>query len=104
MNYAGVKGGGIFSRQGASPTIRNCILWGDTAFQGEGAELGIDSGAMTVIASDVQGGVGAVYQANAAILNWADNNINADPLFENAAQNNYHLRKGSPCVDTRETV
>ena len=28
MNYAGVKGGGIFSRQGAIPTIRNCILWG----------------------------------------------------------------------------
>ncbi len=50
--------------------------------------------------SDVQGGQAAIYTPDASTITWGSGNIDADPLFEDAAQGNYHLRKGSPCVDT----
>ena len=44
-------------------------------------------------------GQSAIYKPDASTITWGSGNIDADPLFEDAAQGNYHLRKGSPCVD-----
>ena len=48
----------------------------------------------------MQGGQAAIYTPDASPITWGAGNIDADPLFEEVAQGNYHLRKGSPCVDT----
>lgn len=64
-------------------TVRNSILWGNGwAIAGEGASL------TQVRYSDVEGGfLGA-------------GNIDADPQFMDPDMVDYHLRLGSPCVDS----
>ena len=59
--------------------VTNCIFWGNNA--------GGIEGPATVTYSDVQGGYSG------------DGNINADPLFVDPANNNYHLMPDSPCSD-----
>ena len=88
-NQAARYGGGIYNWR-SSPTLTNCILWGDTA--GGLPEEIFNSGSGStpvVIYSDIQGddpypGTG---------------NINADPLFVDAANGDYHLGPCSPCID-----
>jgi predicted outer membrane repeat protein len=64
-------------------TINNCILWGDT---GSGWE--ITAAPVSVTYSNVQGGYTGT------------GNIDADPLFVNAAGSDFHLQATSPCIDT----
>jgi parallel beta-helix repeat protein len=85
-NSANYGGGMINSFAGTSPTIANCILWGNTATYGSQIRNNA-SGTTTVSFSDVQGG-------------WpGQGNINADPLFVNAAAGDLHLLPDSPCIN-----
>jgi len=59
-------------------TLRNCIIWGhDTEIVGSAS----------VTYTDVQGGYSG------------QGNINADPLFVDAAEDDYHLSLDSPAID-----
>jgi hypothetical protein len=79
-NAADSRGGGIFN-DNSSPILTNCILWGDTPEE-------INGGTSVITYCDVQDG-------------WpGEGNINANPLFVDAANADYHLQAGSPCVDT----
>ena len=62
-----------------SATVASCIVRGNTPSQVSSS---------TVRYSNVQGGVGGI------------GNINSDPLFWNAATDDYHLRPGSPCINS----
>jgi len=79
-NSAGYNGGGMANSYG-SPTVTNCILWGDT-----GGEIYNDASTPTVTYSNVQGGYAGT------------GNIDADPLFV-GAPSDLHLGAGSPCID-----
>lgn len=108
MGWAG--GGGVLNQAGAAPvlinclfksnnecamanlgygeashaTAVNCIFWGDIP-----SEIYNSSGSATITYSDVQGGYTGT------------GNINADPLFLNAAGGDFRfISSGSPCVDT----
>jgi hypothetical protein len=84
-NTATTQAGGGFYAGYSTPsiTVYNCIFWGNTAATG-GNEI---DGILTVEYSDIQGG-------------WTGTgNIDADPLFVNAAGGDYHLKVGSPCID-----
>jgi len=62
--------------------VTNCILW-----DGANEILNNDNSAIRITYSDVQGG-------------WSGaSNINADPLFGDPANGDYHLVAGSPCID-----
>ena len=69
--------------------LSNCIVWGNTPNQIEE-----DSGAVTttVTYSDVQGGYAG------------EGNIDADPLFVDPINDDYHLSPGSPCIDAADNT
>ena len=78
------QGGGMYNQAYPSPDITNSIMWGDTP--DEFASDGYASPNVTY--SDVQGGFAGV------------GNIDADPLFVDPANNDFHLSAESPAIDT----
>jgi hypothetical protein len=72
----------MFNSQ-SSPTLTNCILWGN------GEEIFNDETSTALVTyCDVQGGYGGV------------GNISLEPTFADPANGNFHLLQGSPCIDT----
>ena len=78
-------GGGIFSGNISSPTITNCILWGDLP-----DEIYSTESDPAVSYCDVQDGYPT-----------GEGNIDVDPLFADAV---YHLSADSPCIDAGSYV
>ncbi|HVP12518.1 MAG TPA: right-handed parallel beta-helix repeat-containing protein [Phycisphaerae bacterium] len=89
-------GGGVYCDSG-TPTLTNCILWGNAAQTGKQAYLDYSSGLVTISYCNIQGGQAGVY-AYAGRLNWGSGNIDADPSF--ALAEDYHLLANSLCIDT----
>jgi predicted outer membrane repeat protein len=75
--------GGIWCYD-SGPTIKNCILWGNSGEE-------ISGGNPVITYSDIQGGWGG------------EGNIDEDPLFFDPSNGDYHLQLISPCVDTGDT-
>jgi len=93
-NTAG-DGGGIRCWLNSSPTVSNCILWGNTASNGE--QIAINTHAegpssLAVRYSDVQGGQAVAYVEEGCALIWGAGNIDADPLFADPDNGDYHLK------------
>ena len=49
--------------------------------------------------SDIQGGEAGIVTNNNGTVNWLAGNIDTDPLFVDAGNNNYYLLYTSPCID-----
>ena len=80
-NTAVSSGGGLYNFL-SEPILTNCILWGN------GSQI-VGSAAVATYC-DIQGGYGDP----------CDHNIDADPLFVDAAGGDLHLQADSPCIDT----
>lgn len=86
-NKATLGDGGAIHDELGTTTIRNSILWGNTAL-GNGAQIYNRSDSTTTVAkSDVQGGFTGT------------GNINSDPLFQAPGSDDYRIQTGSPCKD-----
>lgn len=99
-NTAANCGGGILGSD-SETLITNTILWGNSAPTGPEAYLSwsVFSNSITISNSDVQGGQSSVYVDPNSTLNWGLGMIDADPLFVDEANGDYHLVYDSPCRD-----
>lgn len=94
--------GGIYCCKWLNVTLVNTIVWGNDAPQGSQIAM-VDvmgrSATLTVSYCDIEGGETGVYVDPVHTLVWMDGNIDADPLFVDPENGDYHLQAGSPCID-----
>jgi hypothetical protein len=100
-NTASNSAGAIYGYESSNLTINNCILWGNTAEYASEVLVG-NSGAGTSIQisyCDIENPDENVVHEPGGTVNWGEGNIDADPLFVDAAAGDYHLLEESPCID-----
>lgn len=100
----GSYGGGAFIASG-SAMFRACTIVDNTLATGNQAGGGV-YGQASLVDCIVRGNTanqleqpGSVTYSNIADSQPGIGNINADPLFWDAPNGDYHLRSGSPCID-----
>ena len=100
----GVACSGIFFYQDCSPKLNNCIVYGNypgsTAGNPDTVQMWLwtfDGYAPAFRNCLIEGGT--KYIRGAELLEVFDDIIDADPLFVDAEQRDYHLSENSPCRD-----
>jgi hypothetical protein len=104
--------GGIYCYESSNITLNNTILWADTAMYASEVLVG-NSGtfaaSLRVTYSDIQDPNENVICESGCTINWGQGNMDVDPCFGKLGDLNttktrtggdYHLRRGSPCIDT----
>jgi hypothetical protein len=86
-NAADDSGGGIYCMANSNPVVSNCVVWGNTPDQ-----ILADDGVPDVTYNDIQFGYAGT------------GNIDADPLFADPGNSDFHLMAGSPCIDAADNT
>ena len=95
-NFFGYQGG-VGLANGATVRVKNCIVWGNGGSQIDAYSCPYNSDTTAEVAySCIQGGVA---KENVAVLNSGAGNISGNPNFIDAANGDYRLAAGSPCID-----
>ncbi len=100
-NTASNQGGGLYCWGASDVFLTNTIFWGNSAPDGKEIWIGKTASPSTldIAHSDVEGGQASVYVDPGCTLNWGAGMIDDDPLFVDAAGNDFHLTLPSPCRD-----
>lgn len=99
QNTALKHGGGIRT-EGTTIEIANSIFWGNNAASGKeiSAGRGYGAGSHLVLGfSDIDGWGASVHVGDGSTADFRPGNINADPLFVDAATGDFHIPFDSPC-------
>ncbi|MHC4143270.1 MAG: right-handed parallel beta-helix repeat-containing protein [Planctomycetota bacterium] len=114
-NSAADNAGGMVCDFGCSGSVTNSIVLGNTAPIAPDISL-ISGSTLDITYSDVAGGKAEVNLEGKSILNWGQGNIDADPLFADPNNDDFHLKSeagrwdltsqiwvlddvSSPCID-----
>ncbi len=91
-------GGGVFL-DNSDISVSNSILWDNLADYGPELFL-TNISSLTITYSDIHGGTAEAHIENNSTLTWGAGTIEAEPLFENVSNQDYHLQPCSPCIDS----
>jgi len=106
-NTAADEGGGIYCYDNSNPLLINSILWNDTPQEVYFSQGGVPNSIM-ISYTDIEGGEAGIVTNNNGTINWLEGNIDADPLFVDPLNGDYHLswanfpipdETKSPCID-----
>jgi len=97
-------GGGLYCASDSKTLVLNTILWNNSASMGPEISVkefgGWPPATLNIGHSDVKGGQASVYVDPSCTLNWGPGMIDADPLFCDESNRDFHIRFDSPCRDT----
>ena len=88
-NFGGVNGGGIYAGIGDRPAILNTILYSNTIGNNLPSQVYSAEELLFINYCNIEGG-----------WEWGYGNIDADPLFVDPENGDFHLQAGSPCIDS----
>ncbi len=90
--------GGMLCKSASQPTLSNSIFWNNTPEEIVFSD-DLDANGIRVYFSDITGGENGIITNFNGNVTWNEGNINDNPMFFNAQENDYCLRENSPCVD-----
>jgi parallel beta-helix repeat protein len=96
-NNSAKVGGAIGHSNESSPKLVNCILWNNIA--AKGPQVSLEYSSVTVKYCNFKDGSPGIYVDQNSSVAWDISNIDAKPLFVDAANDDYRLQAGSPCID-----
>jgi hypothetical protein len=117
-NHAPVSGGGFYIDKHSNSSFYNTILWGNAVTTGNLGSQGYIQADIEppyelytsdFFYNDIENGVGqtsqfGLYVEDFDLIGYYENNIEEDPLFNNAGSDDYTLKwteaEKSPCIDT----
>jgi hypothetical protein len=87
------SGGSLFNSYSYA-TIRNCIMWDNSAPNGTEISLSLPDypSSVSVYYSNIKNGISAFHVMDDCTIVWGDGNIDADPLFADPNNGDYHLK------------
>ena len=111
----------MYCYNGASATVTNSILWGNTAAEGSEIYLEQAPTEFSVSYSNVAGGQAGVHIQGGSKLDWGVGNIDADPCFADPNNDDFHVKSEagrwdpnseswivdnvtSPCIDAGDPL
>jgi PKD repeat protein len=97
-------GGGLSLVNASTATLLNTIVWNNTTTEQVRFWVNGDPNTLTVSYSLMEGGTNGVVTDGNGTLNWSSGNIDANPLFVNAASGDYRLQSSSPAKDAGNSV
>ncbi len=99
LNPSSIGGGGMELSTGSSVVLKNSILWNnypnEIEFYGETA-----TNSAIIMYSDIGGGAEGIETNSNGAIQWAQSNIDMNPMFCNPDSSQYTLAEDSPCVGT----
>lgn len=100
------SGGGFSIVSNSKAVIANTIFWNNSAPTGKEIHVNGMFGIvnLTISYSDVQGAKSSVKTSGYHKFTWGAGMINADPLFADQANNDFHLTHPSPCKDAGDNA
>jgi parallel beta-helix repeat protein len=101
-NTATSMGGCVYCWEHGIVRLWNCILWENDA--PEGKEIWVGDSTLSISHCDVEQGQDAVHVDPQGVLEWGEGMIDENPLFSEAADNDFHLRFTSPCRDAGDNL
>jgi parallel beta-helix repeat protein len=98
-NYCNSYGGGIDCDSYSTLTMVNTIVWNNQC--SKSSEITLSGTCEFILSySDVKGGKDKIYNPSGGEIVWGPGMIDADPLFVDAANEDFHITYNSPCRDT----
>jgi hypothetical protein len=100
INNAASRFGGGFVCYNGNLSMDNTILWGNSSPLGPESWIGpVFPSTVSFYYSDVKGGPSSCHVEPGCGFIWGQGNIDADPVFVDPAEGDFHLTWNSPCRD-----